>query len=163
LPDPNADFMPEQAPGAVVFKNDTIRIPTQKDASVHKPAKDCTQCHPKKQMWGREKLIRQVPDLCYSCHTNYGKSAGYLHGPIVVGACLFCHNPHQSKYIHLQTAPQPDLCYQCHLSNDITQMEEHQGQLDVICTTCHDPHIGRLPKLIKPYREPVDDPNVIDL
>jgi len=42
-------------------------------------------------------LIAQEPELCYNCNDDYTVSASFIHGPVAVGQCLFCHNPHKSK------------------------------------------------------------------
>lgn len=139
------------------------RIARQRIPSRHPPTKNCTQCHLKGPRWHRTQMYKPVPDLCYSCHTHYNVSQGLLHGPVAVGACLFCHKPHDSKYMNLQTAPQPELCFQCHTQEDIASIVDHQDMLETICTTCHDPHISTQPKLLKPYRDTTKEPNSIDL
>ena len=124
-------------------------IDRQTGASKHEPSKDCYQCHMKQGGWNQERLAESLPDLCYSCHTNYSAAGGYLHGPLAVGECLFCHDAHQSKYLHLQKTPQPQLCYQCHLPEDLESVAQHQDVKRQICTECHNPHVGSTRNFLK--------------
>ena len=121
----------------------------QLGASQHKPAADCMRCHEKGSRWSRKQLFKQLPHLCYDCHTNYAAAQeGFVHGPVAVGACLFCHDPHQSPHRSLLKLKQPDLCYQCHQEQDVMFVAVHQNDQSV-CTQCHDPHISIEKYLLK--------------
>ena len=122
----------------------------QAGASRHKAARDCRRCHEDGTRWSRKQLHNPLPQLCYECHTDYNVVRGYVHGPVVVGACVFCHDPHESKYVRLQIAPQPELCYQCHDIDDISSLVDHQDKLEGVCTECHDPHVSSEKMLLKP-------------
>jgi len=138
---------------AVAQKKNVSRILQQRRSSKHDSVADCNKCHMGGMGSGKRQLIRPMPDLCYSCHTNYHAGGGYLHGPIAVGECVFCHDPHRSKYVHLQKAPQPKLCYQCHVLEGIKLVAGHQEMQDTICTDCHDPHVSSMENLLKPGGE----------
>ncbi len=140
----------------------STRITRQTDPSEHDPGGDCNQCH-LEGSWDKNRLAKSLPDLCYSCHTNYSNAGGFLHGPIAAGECAFCHEPHQSKYIHLQKAPQPDLCYRCHLQEDIGSIADHRDEEHQICTECHDPHMGSTRNLLKSQLESSDASDSADL
>ena len=119
---------------------------------VHQPRKDCTLCHDK----GRQRvfssqtyLIRPVPELCYECHGDYTTSASYVHGPVAVGRCLFCHNPHRSRIEHLLKEPQPQLCYLCHNMDTMKSIPAHLAEPQFACTDCHDAHTSSIKYLLK--------------
>lgn len=135
---------------------------------VHEPRKDCTVCHGKRRQRSfsrRAHLIAPVPKLCYDCHADYTVSSPFVHGPVAVGQCLFCHNPHKSKVEHLLKVPEPKLCYQCHDTNAIKSIPDHLTQLSSACTDCHEAHASSLEYLLKigtpqAYEEP-DRPRTI--
>ena len=135
---------------------------SQKAGSIHAAARDCNACHAGTMNQRQRELIKPLPELCYSCHKNYETAGVYLHGPIAVGACVFCHDPHQSAYIYLQRARLPDLCYRCHTRQDIATIAGHADNPDVICTKCHDPHVSSMKKLLKPAAKLMADPNSVD-
>lgn len=129
----------------------------------HKP--DCNKCHIGGMNSGQRELVEAMPYLCYSCHTNYHEAGAYLHGPVSVGDCVFCHDPHRSKYIHLQKAPQPKLCYQCHVTANMALIPGHlqMQDTDTICTNCHDPHVSSKRYLLKHVGKREEDPNTVNL
>lgn len=141
-----------------------VDVLRQRVSSKHSPSRDdnCGQCHLDGSR-SRDRLVNAPPDLCYSCHTNYSDSSGYLHGPIAAGACVFCHGPHTTKFVHLQKKPQPKLCYQCHQQEDIALVTDHQDKQHEICTKCHDPHAGSRSDFLKVQPETKDDSNSVDL
>ena len=120
----------------------------------HKVQNNCRVCHGTFKQWGFSaptRLIAGVPKLCYNCHTDYTISAPFVHGPVAVGRCLICHNPHQSKVEHLLKEPEPKLCYQCH---DITPYTVSapfvHGPVAVgQCLICHNPHQSKTEHLLK--------------
>ena len=148
---------------AVAQKKNISRILQQRRSSKHDWVADCNKCHMGGMGSGKRQLIRPMPDLCYSCHTNYYAAAGYLHGPIAVGECVFCHNPHKTKYVYLQKAPQPELCYRCHVRENMVTITGHKENMETICTDCHDPHVSSMKMLLKPVNELNDDPNTVNL
>jgi len=119
---------------------------------VHEPRKDCSICHGRRKQRSfssRIYLKSPVPKLCYHCHADYTESAPFVHGPVAVGQCLFCHNPHKSKIEHLLIAPEPGLCYQCHDIDTIELIAAHLPKQLSSCTDCHDAHAGSAKGLLK--------------
>jgi predicted CXXCH cytochrome family protein len=119
---------------------------------VHEPRKDCSICHGKRKQRSfssQTYLTMPVPKLCYDCHTDYTLSESYVHGPVAVGQCLFCHNPHKSKIEHLLIAPEPGLCYQCHDIDTIELIAAHLNKQLSACTDCHYAHAGSVKALLK--------------
>lgn len=119
---------------------------------IHEPRKDCSNCHTKRKQRSfssQTYLIAPVPKLCYNCHDDYTASAAFVHGPVAVGQCLFCHNPHKSKIKYLLTAPEPGLCYQCHDKNTIELIAAHLPKQLSSCTDCHNPHASSTKALLK--------------
>lgn len=148
---------------SVVGEKPVSRVSKQSRKVKHKPVKNCNKCHMGGMNSGQRKLIMPMPDLCYSCHTNYHEADGYVHGPIAVGDCIFCHDPHGSKYVHLLKAPQPKLCEQCHIPEYMEFISGHETMPDTICTDCHDPHVSSMKKLLKPIDRGEEDPNTVNL
>jgi predicted CXXCH cytochrome family protein len=119
---------------------------------VHEPRRDCTNCHPKKRSSGfsaQTYLIAPVPKLCHNCHADYTSTASFVHGPVAVGQCLFCHFPHKSKIEHLLIEPEPELCYLCHDASMIELIPAHLPEQTSACTDCHDPHAASTKALLK--------------
>ena len=153
----------EESPEVATVSQETTESKGQRGASTHEPSKDCYQCHMKQGGWNQERLAEPLPDLCYSCHTDYNAANGYLHGPVAAGDCVFCHDAHQSKYVHLQKVPQPKLCYQCHIPEDIESEAHHQDLGSRTCTECHDPHIGSTRNILKANLEAKDSSRLTDV
>ena len=119
---------------------------------VHEPQKDCANCHQKQRMGrfsAQTRLLEPVPKLCHNCHTDYTAGALFVHGPVAVGQCLFCHNPHRSKVKHLLNAPEPGLCYRCHDVSMVELIPAHLTQQTSACTDCHNPHAASTKALLK--------------
>jgi predicted CXXCH cytochrome family protein len=120
---------------------------------VHEPQKDCTLCHGRRrQQRGfslQVRLTAPVPKLCYGCHPDYTVSAPFVHGPVAVGQCLFCHNQHKSKIEHLLKEPEPKLCYLCHDINTIELIPAHFKNQQFACTGCHNAHASPVKALLK--------------
>jgi predicted CXXCH cytochrome family protein len=124
------------------------------------------------------RLLQPVDQLCLRCHEGYRpghpENAGLrMHGPVVSGWCVTCHQPHSSPYAHLlHTEPAASLCLRCHQSADLlaftaehrpsdpesgfpspSEAQEIQGPVAPVvrdCTRCHDPHRGRDPFFLRP-------------
>jgi predicted CXXCH cytochrome family protein len=131
---------------------------------VHEPTRDCTNCHDtqrQSQSPGQAYLIAPVPGLCYECHDDPTVSARFVHGPVAVGECLFCHQQHKSRIKHLLLAAEPDLCYLCHDVANIMAIPAHLTERPSLCADCHDPHVSMERPLLKEgVRKPDGDPNV---
>lgn len=118
---------------------------------VHQPRKDCTLCHDKSRQRvfsSQTYLIKPVPELCYECHADYTTSASYVHGPVAVGRCLFCHNPHKSRIEHLLKEPEPQLCYLCHNIDTVKLIPAHLVKQQFACTDCHNAHTSSVKYLL---------------
>ena len=86
----------------------------------HAARKECTACHgdslKTKSRFGGISMAGGVPtpDVCYKCHEDRTAEYEFLHGPVAVGDCLFCHEPHESSHKYLLKQGVPALCYRCH-------------------------------------------------
>ncbi len=120
---------------------------------VHEPWKNrnCNVCHEQldENKWALPKLTAPEPELCYQCHTNYPATEPYVHGPVAVGECLFCHKPHKSRIAGLLKEEEPMLCYQCHETIETDEIPEHPSAPILLCTNCHNPHAGPTRMLLK--------------
>jgi predicted CXXCH cytochrome family protein len=139
-----------------------LALLSESHSSKHKFLRDCAKCHAGSMSSGRRELRKSMPGLCYSCHKDFSNKGDFLHGPLNVGACIICHDPHQSKYVNLQKDPQPKLCYRCHTRQEIRSIVDHEKILELKCTNCHDPHVSSLPKLLKAITIDQGDPNETD-
>lgn len=121
--------------------------------SSHEPWRKCSgDCHGKraKRSFDRQVYLNEkIPSLCYDCHTDYTTSSAFVHGPVVVGDCLFCHNPHSSKNKHLLKAPVPDLCFQCHEKGVVESIPGHMAKSAAKCNECHEAHASSVKTLLK--------------
>lgn len=119
---------------------------------VHEPRKDCTNCHDRNRQrvsYPQTYLNAPIPKLCYNCHTDFTSSGKYVHGPVAVGQCLFCHNPHASKIKYLLLEPEPVLCFKCHDQFSIELIPAHVSKQMTMCTNCHNPHSSSTRALLK--------------
>jgi predicted CXXCH cytochrome family protein len=119
---------------------------------AHEPTRDCSNCHTKRKKRSfspQTHLKAPIPKLCYTCHDDFTKSALFVHGPVAVGQCTFCHNPHRSKIKHLLVTPEPGLCYQCHDKNTIELIAAHLPKQLSSCTDCHNPHTSSTKSLLR--------------
>ncbi len=119
----------------------------------HEPYKDCNvQCHGGNKrggVLGSVRLVKTVPELCYDCHNDYTKSSKFVHGPIAVGECGFCHNPHKTNQKYLLKKAIPELCYQCHEESIIESIPTHAEKKLSKCNDCHEAHAGSTRGLLK--------------
>jgi predicted CXXCH cytochrome family protein len=131
---------------------------------VHEPIKECTNCHDmtKKPRWATPVFTKEPLQLCYECHpgSDYSGSVDYVHGPVAIGDCMRCHNPHRSKQKHLLKLPVPDVCYQCHEKADIVSIPDHSTELLSECLECHVGHASPARGLLKKglSADPNEDP-----
>jgi predicted CXXCH cytochrome family protein len=130
---PTAVAAPAGAPQAPAFTG-----------SEHQPARDergCGNCHNRDASFA---LVRPKDELCVTCHAGQTRQFPFMHGPVAVGACAECHDPHRSPLPHLLRTPPPKLCFQCH---DRTPAGAKPAPCarpsdDARCTDCHNPHGG---------------------
>ena len=105
--------------------------------------------------------------LCANCHEKKLFEGKVLHGPVVSGPCLACHNPHSSDNQGLLTKAPATLCLDCHpaiskgphvvagfsqkshpLGNEKKEAKDplREGK-KFYCASCHEPHRSDRPKL----------------
>ncbi len=139
VPDPNA-------PNAVVDPV-TGEIRSYVSLSVHDPfaREQCDECHR-----GRLRLSRADSDPCLRCHEGIATEHAYTHGPVAAGACLWCHDPHESARPHLLRDADRALCTQCHAPEllDVHRVPAHADP-DRACLECHTGHGGPRPYLLR--------------
>ncbi len=102
----------------------------------------CSECHNR----DTGQLVQPPEEgLCRTCHTDIPGDARYVHGPVAVDACVFCHHHHQSIHPKLLLRDVMSICYRCHQAEDLTRGEHHNtvGRPDGgPCIDCHSPHGG---------------------
>ncbi|MHC4063210.1 MAG: cytochrome c3 family protein [Planctomycetota bacterium] len=108
---------------------------------AHQPYRDnrCGGCHD-----STTGQLFRLPEegLCTTCHRDVPGQAVYVHGPVAVNACLFCHHHHSSTYPHLLLDDPAVICLRCHESEHIAAGEYHATIESRACTECHDAHGG---------------------
>jgi predicted CXXCH cytochrome family protein len=132
-------------------------------ASRHKPAASqwrCLQCHlqkPSPSPWNADQPLKfaiadadNIAPLCYRCHKKFAaqvKGYDHQHGPMGMGACTVCHNPHASNFPKLLQNQATTLCVNCHeMQKTLQQPVVHQIIKDKGCTACHNPHGSAYPQ-----------------
>jgi predicted CXXCH cytochrome family protein len=119
---------------------------------VHEAYKDCAQCHGDTAGRGyseRREMAALVPEICYGCHSTYTEPGFYVHGPVAVGECLFCHDPHKSEHKGLLKLPIPEQCYLCHEKQSVLKIEGHAAEAYAACGECHEAHTSSERSLLK--------------
>lgn len=137
------DAKPRLSPppqGLLVAQQAPAPQPAQKFQHAPYAEQMCEACHGSDKP-SRNDIAEEPPDMCYNCHDEY--SHDFVHAPVSVGACLLCHDPHQSDNSLLLLMKIPNLCYQCHdriqemMTNE--KLVTHSPAVDS-CTECHNPH-----------------------
>lgn len=124
--------------------------------SQHKPAAiewRCLKCHQseaKESQWSPDQPlrftidnVREISLLCYTCHPGVEKQVNlpFVHGPLGMGACSLCHDPHASKWPKLLENDATLLCANCHEMQDtLSQAFVHSVLKEKGCIACHNPH-----------------------
>jgi len=123
-----------------------IILPQQPAIYFHPPflENQCDSCHETKFS---QRLVLQGKELCFACHDDFTKDKKIVHYPVSEGACIECHNPHQSPNKFLLKKAIPETCFSCHDEKDIKENPTHKGQN--ICTDCHNAHASNEEKLLK--------------
>ncbi len=125
-------------------------IISAKKADIHRyhfkdSAFDCDSCHPDAANKGF-KAQGMESDGCYECHERVDK-ANWVHGPVGVGQCSVCHEPHGSKTANFLRRHGDKLCMFCHdqdrLQTHITAVKSND------CMGCHDPHAAKNTALLR--------------
>jgi predicted CXXCH cytochrome family protein len=142
VPPPGGDeaALARQQPGLLLDLEDP-GVPPPRIVHKHPPYGDkrCKDCHT-----GGGFLVKTPEEgLCQLCHQTVPGDVEFLHGPLVVNACLGCHSPHQSNHAKLLLDDLQDICYRCHEFVDLSTGLHHDATDTVTCVECHDPHGGR--------------------
>lgn len=123
---------------------------------VHGPAAvaECYRCHLPHESDNKALLKAKVPDLCYSCHADFGAAIAkshVLHKPVREDACFSCHLPHSSHAKYLLKNDPPNLCLDCH-SNMKKVIQTQYGHQPVTqgkgCNNCHSSHYSEAKSLL---------------
>lgn len=116
---------------------------------VHAPVEEgCSTCHDPHQSDKRYQLLgkgkgKSVSSLCFNCHDKTIFTKKVQHGPVAVGDCIACHNPHAADVEQLLIAPKSDgqVCFQCHADRrDSFNLKQVHAPVKEDCGLCHDPH-----------------------
>jgi len=133
VPEPRQEVAPALSPTA----QPQIAPPRQVGYQEHGPyaARLCNACH---EAGATNALVAPRDQLCFRCH-EFPQDPRYVHGPVVSGGCLVCHDPHSSQYRALLVSESDRFCFRCH---DPASVERIEGHADFAedCTTCHDAH-----------------------
>ncbi len=131
-------------------RGDTGEDPNKKTdtGSKHRPwsEKNCAGCH---NFQAESKLRLPKNEICSLCHKNLiqGKN---VHGPVAVGACLACHDPHSSGYPSLLRMSLATICFKCHKEKRLAAgMHDKITSRGMFCVDCHNPHSGNLRYFLK--------------
>ena len=117
---------------------------------------ECLECHSGRE-GGFQVSAGPTPDLCYQCHDPLDRKR-FLHGPLAVGDCLSCHDPHGGVGpFHLRDQ-EVALCLSCH---DAEMVQDHRGWKETVaeggsCSACHDPHQSDTRFLVRQVRLQAD-------
>lgn len=101
---------------------------------------DCGGCHDAET---GQVYMQPNEGLCLRCHAAFTRDFAFVHGPVAVGDCDFCHHHHASAYKHVLRLSPEETCLRCHAMEDLRGGEYHATIDEAICTTCHDPHGGK--------------------
>jgi predicted CXXCH cytochrome family protein len=124
-------------------------------AVVHAPLTeggDCLGCHD--PHGGTDTKFLKAPTvdaLCRDCHADSIGNGQHVHGPVAMGACSVCHEPHASNHEGLLVAPAAEMCTNCHAATETqisSQRVVHAPARDN-CQTCHDPHASDFPMMLR--------------
>ena len=99
----------------------------------------CRDCHDPN---GGQVYQTAEQGLCATCHPDLPGNARYVHGPVAVKSCLFCHHYHRSLHAKLLLDEPDALCFRCHKREGLTEGEHHADIDERPCIECHDPHSG---------------------
>ncbi|NOG53757.1 MAG: hypothetical protein HND57_05430 [Planctomycetes bacterium] len=149
VPDPNASTLGSDDQGNPMFYME------------HQPyaEENCAACHGGAGISGLSLAgFQQVSvDICKECHEEQVSLHPYMHGPVASRACLWCHDPHNSRYPHLLQEAPHRLCAQCHEQALLDPTVLEHGLEDSNCIDCHSGHGGTNPFFIIERPTPPDD------
>ena len=112
----------------------------------------CLSCHQRSvKPWRIGFPDVKIQDLCASCHTSTRSwsTRENIHGPLILGGCTLCHDPHGGDNPDMLWAEGSlQLCIACHSDkgNLVDEKRENRppyGHGIIFgkgCVACHDPH-----------------------
>ncbi len=107
----------------------------------------CEECHGPSTNFGF--VVSGFSELgnetCAGCHDDVQRTWPRVHGPVAAGDCLWCHQPHESRFPALLVRGSPDLCLQCHLFELEESLSAPHEDLQRDCLSCHRGHGGDNP------------------
>ena len=154
---PNPDAPPKKIVAAVVDTEDKPVL-NATVISRHKPYEErkCAVCHSSAK--GEIQEFGKAYEACVKCHKKVTTGRPRMHGPVAVGACSFCHAPHESIYPALLKDSPAKVCRNCHEQALLSAIPQHaEGQKN--CITCHYGHGGNERYFLKP--EPTSAPATV--
>ncbi|HUU83474.1 MAG TPA: cytochrome c3 family protein, partial [Phycisphaerae bacterium] len=80
--------------------------------------------------------------LCRGCHPEVPGAVRFVHGPVAVQDCFFCHHYHGSPLPHLLLVEAEETCYRCHDRARVTAGAHHAAVEGRTCLECHHAHGG---------------------
>lgn len=118
---------------------------------------DARRAAQSKQPATSEAARLRVPSdrLCGGCHNdldaeNLAQTHRVVHGPLAVGDCTFCHDPHRSPHPHLLKQADPgQLCVSCHDQETAEKRCSDPEAATRPCLDCHDPHAAQRRGLLR--------------
>jgi predicted CXXCH cytochrome family protein len=105
--------------------------------------KDCFVCHDERANTWAISIDDAV--LCAKCHERPAPQK-FVHGPVAIGSCTVCHDPHGQTNPAFLISSGEALCFRCHTEADALKhltMKPADGAAflrDKGCSFCHDPH-----------------------
>jgi predicted CXXCH cytochrome family protein len=112
----------------------------------------CLSCHQQSvKPWRIGFPAVKIQEICFSCHTGARSWSArkIIHGPLILGGCTLCHNPHGEDHRYsLWAEGSLTLCLSCHSdkANLVNEKKEkrpayvHGIIFGKGCVACHDPH-----------------------
>lgn len=133
--------------------------------SVHKPYADfqCAKCHNISASGGGVArgqdfvIMRPEDGLCAPCHKTVAGQPRFTHAPVLLNACLWCHQSHESRYPALLRAAPEEVCFRCHLEKELSTGDHHprpSAASERSCIDCHTAHGGERRFFLKQERYP---------
>jgi predicted CXXCH cytochrome family protein len=115
--------------------------------------RDCFACHDERS--GDWTIADEDAVLCAKCH-EARPAAKFIHGPLAIGSCTVCHDPHGQTNPGFLIATGEALCFRCHTEADalkhLRMKPDDTGAFlrEKGCTFCHDPHQSDRKYLLRP-------------
>jgi predicted CXXCH cytochrome family protein len=112
----------------------------------------CLRCHDREDLTKGRYHAAEAKRSCGACHDPHGGDnpsfllaqdwGEYLHGPVAVGDCDFCHHYRAPHAVEDEPTGPSHLCHRCHREADLTTGQHHATLPEQACVDCHDPHGG---------------------